>query len=257
MAATLLSVNSPYKTTPTRQAAYGLLARIYLSMEDYEKALSYADSCLSYSNSLLDYKTLVMGSATSFPIPRFNNEVIFHATTYGRQVMNITNGRIDNDLYNSYAANDIRKNAFFRSRSGTYSFRGSYDGSSSLFAGISTNEIYLIKAESEARAGKRTDALETINKLLKNRYNNTFTPFSSDDDETVLRFILDERRKELIYRGLRWSDLRRLNKDSRFAKPITRNIDGTIYILEPNSPKYVLPIPNSVILNNSMQQNER
>ncbi|MGV6946452.1 RagB/SusD family nutrient uptake outer membrane protein, partial [Sphingobacterium kyonggiense] len=85
----------------------------------------------------------------------------------------------------------------------------------------------------------------------------TFIPFSSDNDETVLRFILDERRKELIWRGLRWSDLRRLNKDSRFSKTITRNIDGKIYTLEPNSPKYVLPIPNSVILNNSMQQNPR
>ncbi|MBZ4190749.1 MULTISPECIES: RagB/SusD family nutrient uptake outer membrane protein [Bacteroidota] len=257
-AASVLSVKGDYKTTPTKQAAYALLARIYLSMEDYEKALSYADSCLSYSNSLLDYNTLTMGSATSFPIPRFNVEVIFHANDQGRQVMNITNGRIDNELYNSYAANDLRKTAFFRSRAGYYSFRGNYDGNSGMwFAGISTNEIYLIKAECEARAGHIATALQTINELLKNRYNSTFVPFSSDNDEAVLRFVLDERRKELIWRGLRWSDLRRLNKDSRFAKTITRDIDGKIYTLEPNSPKYVLPIPNSVILNNGMQQNER
>ncbi|ASE60687.1 RagB/SusD family nutrient uptake outer membrane protein [Chryseobacterium indologenes] len=256
-AATLLSVNSPYKTTPTKQAVYGLLARIYLSMEDYEKALSYADTCLSYSNALLDYKTLTMGSATSFPIPRYNEEVIYHASDFGRMVMSITYGRIDNDLYNSYKANDIRKTAFFRNRAGYYSFRGSYDGSGVWFTGISTNEIYLIKAECEARAGNITTALQTVNELLKNRYNSTFIPFSSDDNETVLRFILDERRKELIWRGLRWSDLRRLNKDSRFAKTITRDIEGTIYTLETNSPKYVLPIPNSVILNNGMQQNER
>lgn len=256
-AGTLLSVNSPYKTTPTKQAVYGLLARIYLSMEDYGKALSYADTCLSYSNELLDYNSLTMGSATSFPIPRYNVEVIYHAMNYGRMVMNVTNGRIDNDLYNTYTDNDIRKNAFFRSRAGTYSFRGSYDGSASVFAGISINEIYLIKAECEARAGNITAALQTINELLKNRYNSTFTPFSSDDNEAALRFILDERRKELIWRGLRWSDLRRLNKDNRFAKTVTRDIDGTIYTLEPNSPKYVLLIPNSVILNNGMQQNER
>lgn len=256
-AATLLSVTSQYRTTPTKQAAYGLLSRIYLSMEDYTQALAYANTCLSYSNTLLDYNTLTMGAATSFPIPRYNVEVIFHAMNFGRMVMNVTNGRIDNDLYNSYADNDLRKTAFFRSRSGTYSFRGSYDGSSSLFAGISINEIYLIKAESEARRDNHTDALLTINKLLKNRYNSSFIPFSSNDNETVLKFVLDERRKELIYRGLRWSDLRRLNKDTHFAKKITRNIDGVIYTLEPNSLKYVLLIPNSVILNNGMQQNNR
>lgn len=254
---TLLSVNSLYKTTPTKQSAYGLLARIYLSMEDYDNALAYANTCLSYSDELLDYNTLTMGSATSFPIPRYNVEVIYHAMNYGRMVMNVTNGRIDNDLYNTYAVNDIRKNAFFRSRAGTYSFRGSYDGSATVWAGIALNEIYLIKAECEARAGNTEIALNTINKLLKNRYNNTFIPFTSNDEETVLRFVLDERRKELIWRGLRWSDLRRLNKDSRFAKTITRNIDGVIYTLEPNSPKYVLPIPNNVIRNNDMQQNER
>ncbi|OYD40921.1 RagB/SusD family nutrient uptake outer membrane protein [Sphingobacterium cellulitidis] len=254
----LLSVNSPYKTTPTKQAVYGLLARIYLSMEDYDKALSYADTCLSYSDALLDYNTLTMGSATSFPIPRYNEEIIFHANDFGRMVMSITYGRIDSNLYKSYESNDIRKTAFFRNRAGYYSFRGNYDGNSGMwFAGISTNEIYLIKAECEARAGNITTALQTVNELLKNRYNSTFIPFSSDNDETVLRFILDERRKELIWRGLRWSDLRRLNKDSRFSKTITRNIDGKIYTLEPNSPKYVFPIPNSVILNNGMQQNER
>jgi len=257
-AASVLSIKSDYKTTPTKQAAHALLARIYLSMEDYEKALSYADSCLSYSNVLLDYNTLTMGSATSFPISRFNVEVIYHANDFGRQVMNITNGRIDNELYNSYAANDLRKTAFFRSRAGYYSFRGNYDGNSGMwFAGISTNEIYLIKAECEARAGHIATALQTINKLLKNRHNSTFVPFRSDNEETVLRFVLDERRKELIWRGLRWSDLRRLNKDSRFAKTITRDMDGKIYTLEPNSPKYVLPILNSVILNNGIQQNER
>src|SRR5690606_12084108 len=117
-------------------------------------------------------------------------------------------------------------------------------------------EIYLIKAECEARVGNIATALKTINELLKNRYDGTFTPFSSDDNEAVLRFVLNERRKELIWRGLRWSDLRRLNKDIRFAKTISRDVDGTTYTLEPGSPKYVLPIPNSVILNNDMQQNE-
>lgn len=171
--------------------------------------------------------------------------------------MNVTNGRITQELYGLYEANDIRRTAFFRSRAGTYSFRGSYDGSATLFTGISTNEIYLIKAECEARAENLEVALATVNKLLENRHNSSYVPFDSSDGETVLRFILQERRKELIFRGLRWSDLRRLNRDPRFAKTIAREIDGVEQFLLPNSPKYVLPIPHSVIINNGMPQNER
>ncbi|MDA3615944.1 RagB/SusD family nutrient uptake outer membrane protein [Polluticaenibacter yanchengensis] len=257
MAATLLAEKSTYKTTPTSTAAYGLLARVYLSMEDYESALKYADSYLHNTKELLDYKTLTMGSATSFPIPRFNIEVVFHATNFGRPIMNVTNGRINNDLYNTYGTNDLRKTAFFRDRVGTYSFRGSYDGSASWFSGISTNEIYLIKAESEIRIGSPQIAVETINQLIKMRWDTSFVPFVSTNNEVILEYILTERRKELIWRGLRWSDLRRLNKDNRFTKTITREINGEVYTLEPNSLKYVLPIPLSVILNTGMPQNDR
>lgn len=256
-AASLLAEKSSFKTIPTKTATYGLLARIYLSMEDYESSLIFADKYLNNEKTLLDYKTLTMGSATSFPIPRYNTEVIFHAVNFGRPIMNVTNGRVNNDLYNSYQANDLRKTAFFRDRTGTFSFRGSYDGSASWFSGISTNEIYLIKAESEIRIGSQENALETINTLLKMRFNNNFNPFFSNNKDSILSFILEERRKELIWRGLRWSDLRRLNKDIRFSKTITKEIDGTIYTLLPNSPKYVLPIPRSVILNTGIQQNAR
>lgn len=257
LSAQLLSEKSEYRTTPTKQAVYGLLARIFLSMENYERALFYADSCLEFSNDLLNYSTLELGSPTSFPFPRYNDEVIYHATDFGRMIMNLTNGRIDNELYCTYADNDIRKTAFYRDVNGFFSFRGSYDGSSTLFTGISLNEIYLIKAESEIRLGERVASLHTLNKLLENRYDDTFIPRISNDDVEVLGIILEERRKELVYRGLRWSDLRRLNKDSRFAKTITRDIDGQIYKLEPNSPKYVLPIPNDVIKNTGIQQNDR
>ncbi len=256
-ASKLLSETSPYKSTPTRQAVFGLLARIYLSMEAYDKALAYADQCLAYPTELIDFNQLNMGSATSYPLALYNEEVIFHATDFGRQVMNVTNGRVNMEMYTTYASNDLRKTAFFRDRAGTFSFRGHYSGSSQIFTGISINEMYLIKAECEARQRNLPVALKTINELLKNRYNHSFSPFNSTDDEQVLRFILDERRKELIWRGLRWADLRRLNKDSRFAKTITREIDGKIRTLEPNSPKYVLPIPNSVIRNNQMPQNPR
>jgi hypothetical protein len=66
-----------------------------------------------------------------------------------------------------------------------------------------------------------------------------------------------ERRKELCFRGLRWQDLRRLNKEPEYAKTLTRKIDGITYTLPPNDPKYVFPIPPNVIALSGMQQNPR
>ncbi|MFP9100714.1 RagB/SusD family nutrient uptake outer membrane protein [Flavobacterium sp. RHBU_24] len=73
-AARLLPIMPKVKTRPSKVAAYGLLARVYLSMEDYPLALAYADSCLNLKSDLMDYNTL---SAQYYPIPMFNDEVIF------------------------------------------------------------------------------------------------------------------------------------------------------------------------------------
>src|SRR5690606_39201740 len=42
----LSSDKQRYPTRPSRQAAYGMLARLYLSMGNYDQAGLYADSCL-------------------------------------------------------------------------------------------------------------------------------------------------------------------------------------------------------------------
>ncbi|MNL77641.1 hypothetical protein D3C87_2038720 [compost metagenome] len=69
--------------------------------------------------------------------------------------------------------------------------------------------------------------------------------------------ILEQRRKELIFRGRRWADLKRLNKEPRFAKKIVRVLDGETYSLEPNSLKYAIKIPQIVIEQSGITQNIR
>jgi tetratricopeptide (TPR) repeat protein len=54
-AATLLPVTPVYVYRPSKTAANALLAKIYLSMEDYANALSSANLALADNPSLLDY----------------------------------------------------------------------------------------------------------------------------------------------------------------------------------------------------------
>ena len=84
----------------------------------------------------------------------------------------------------------------------------------------------------------------------------TYVDITERDPEKLLQLILDERRRECMFKSLRWFDLKRLNKDPRFAKTVTHKFFGEVYTLEPESPHYVLPFPLKVInANPSIEQN--
>src|SRR5690606_5522524 len=246
-AASLLPRTPKYKARPSQPAAYGLLSRIYLSIEDYDQASVYADSCLSIYDKLIDYNLLDTGSQR--PLQRYNDEVIFHNTLFSYAGFVYPYGRIDTTLYESYRDNDLRRAVFFTKHGeGDLAYKAGYDGGSSpIFGGIATDEILLIKAECLARAGE-LKALDGLNRLLQNRYSmDSFVPITSENPEDALALILEERRKELVFRGLRWSDLRRLNGDSRFKKTIVRRINNSLYELNPDDKRYTFPIPKKVV----------
>ncbi len=255
----LLSITAAYKTRASQPATFALLARIYLAKRDYTNAGLYADSCLQLSNSLLDYNTL--NSSATYPFPIFNNEVIFHFDM-GYDVSVTTSCLIDSTLYASYATNDLRKQLFFKTNSdGTHNFKGMYDNleGGANFAGLAVDEMYLIRAECYARAGYTSLAMGDLNTLLKTRWKNTvlFPTYTATDANDALNQILKERKKELILRGLRWSDLKRLNKEAQFTITLTREYKGTIYTLSPNSYQYTFPIPVDIMQLSGIQQNSR
>ena len=256
----LLPINSSVTTRPNQKSAYAFLARVYLNMGNYEAAKRCADESLALYNDLLDYNSLNL--AATAPLARFNKEVIFHCTGIG-VLINPTICRVDTLLYDSYGANDLRKAAFFKvNGTKNYTFKGSYDGtvSAAVFAGFTTAELYLIKAECAARLGMKEEALTALNKLLKNRWKQTagtYMPLKAANAETALELVLSERRKELIFRGMRWNDLRRLNLEPRFATSLQRKLGTAVYVLPPNSKAYVFPIPYEVIQLSGITQNER
>jgi len=248
-----------FKTRPTKPAAYALLARIYLSIQDYDKALYYSSKTLELFSTLLDYNTDIKATSSTAPIARYNKETIFYAHAYDWGAINFSRAFIDTTLLEKYDANDIRKAAFFRSVSGGYIFKGTYVGDrfQLIFTGIATDEIYLTRAECYARKGDIENAMSDLNKLMINRWKNngTFVPYTASDSFDALKKILLERRKELIFRGLRWSDLRRLNMDTRFAVTLKRKVNNKEFLLLPKDARYTLQIPISVIKSSGIQQN--
>lgn len=257
MAVDLLPDLTAYKTRPSKAAAYALLARIYLTQGNYGNALRYADLSLGLYHELMDYN-LIDGSGTlSFQV--LNPEVLLHATMSSTALFRMSSTFVDSLLYKEYDENDLRKTLFFRQGASGFTFKGSYSGEVFMqFGGIAVDEVYLIRAECYARNADVAGAMNDLNTLLRTRWRTgTYEDMVATDPVDALKKVLTERRKELIFRGLRWTDLRRLNKDVRFAKTIARVVNGTVYHLQPNDPRYVYPIPDDEIRFSGIQQNER
>jgi tetratricopeptide (TPR) repeat protein len=249
------------KTHASIAACYGALARVYLVMQDYQNALKYADSCLALYSYLIDYNSVDIGAR--IPFARFNDEVIFQATSYSSiNPLSPRICKIDTILYDSYSSDDLRKQLFFKDNgNGSYAFKGDYDGTSNngnghLFTGIATDEQYLIKAECYARLGKIQESLNALNSLLVKRWkSNTYVNLELEDTTVLINTILKERRKELLFRGTRLPDIRRLNLEQDRQVTLRRSISGIIYELPPNDARYVSLIPDNVIEMTGILQN--
>ncbi len=261
-AAQLLPDSLPvlYRNRPCKAAVFSALARIYLSRRTYDKAEDYADSCLKYYSRLIDYNTINPNSFLPFGL--LNDETIYQGNllTSSRVLTGIGTPScvIDSVLYSSYEANDLRKPIFFTMNgAGLPNFRGGYTGTILSFGGLAVDEVMLIKAECLAREGATDESMEYLNTLLKNRWRrNFFVERTANSPADALKIILEERRKELVFRGVRWTDLKRLNKEGA-GIVLTRRLNGVDYKLEPNDPKYILPIPPDVINLTGIAQNQR
>lgn len=244
------------KTRASKVSALALLARVSLLMGVYEKALDFSSRALALQSSLIDFNTLNAAAANPFSI--MNQEVIYHselahAASFGNTRLNVVP-----EVYNAYAADDLRKSLFFFNNAGTLAFKGSYSTLPYFFSGLAVDELMLIKAECLARLSKGPEALEVLNALLAKRWKTgKFATVVPGAGQTVLGLVLMERRKELIFRGLRWPDLRRLNLDAAMKKDLVRVVKGQTYSLPAGDVRYVYPLPNEVLRLTGMPNNSR
>ena len=310
-AARLMNPTSSVASRPNKAAAYAMLARVYLSMGDYAKAQSNATAAIDIKGGLLNYNDATVNKSltTNTPFTRFNVEVIFQSVMVSSLLTNpgaesTSFARVDPALLATFDdPNDWRKTVFLKQNKtnvevsdptqanpnnkrvvsifdGTYRFTGNYEQSSSnMFNGLAVDELYLIRAECHARAGRRDEAMADLNTLLFNRWvTGTYINKTATDANDALAKILVERRKELMMRGQRWTDAKRMKLSlardvkrivgtatgiySDTNNPVTYTVSWqytpvSSYSLPAGDKRFALLIPNEVIINSSMAQNAR
>lgn len=251
------------RNRPSKVAAFALLARVYLSMRNYEQAEMYASRSLAIYSTLTSFQTLNKTSQIPFT---FDAEEVIYFSRILNEYNELILARPTNtygispDLINLYDPSDLRLKIYFQKNTlNNYNIKPINTANAFPFTGLATDEMYLIKAECLSRRGEKSEAMELLNKLLKTRWDPDGTAYQdvlASSQEASLDEILKERRRALVFRSVRWTDLKRLNLEGRNIK-ITRKIEGQIYELMPNSPLYVLPIPDDEITLSGIQQNLR
>ena len=271
----LLDNTSEYTYRPNKAAANALLARIYLYQGNYSECWKAARKAREITGAPTDYNQyFILSGSPDNGIFSTNGTMLPMLDSWNMpDVINYKGEGIGGTAYGDYNLsddlivlfdkdNDMRWRLFVT----TYKYGGNTPGedepriSSNQYTdnkGLNVGEVYITEAEALCRDNDIDGALWALNELGKKRYSN-YQEITERDPDKLLQLILDERRRECMFKGVRWFDLKRLNKESRFAKTITHTLQGETYTLEPNDNHYVLPIPLNVIsINPSMEQNPR
>ena len=155
-----------------------------------------------------------------------------------------------------YSENDSRIGHYFIDRgTGGLNIKAFHTGRILWFGGIGTNEIFLTVAECLARVNRLEEAAQSLETLLQNRIFD-FEGVTFQNSSEALNTILKERRKELLFRGIRWMDLRRLNAEGA-GIILRRDLGSQTITLTPNSPRYVFPLPPDEVERSGIPQNPR
>lgn len=261
-----LPTSAPDPFQLTKAGGYGILARAYLMKNDYTKAGEAAGQALAFNNKLLDYNTeyaTYSADGVNFIYPKQDSKlkdklsmpenifIQYYTYTGGmayKAVAPITEKMFpDQDLRRIYFAPSSIYDEDPSKWDGTYNYLGYQSYAYSI--GISTPEMYLIRAEASARNGKVQDAMNDINTLRKSRIkNDKYQDLVASGNADALKIVLDERRKELLFKGVRWFDMRRLSSDPTYGFTAKHYFnDGTFVELAPNSLRYVLRLPETAI----------
>lgn len=240
------------KIHPSKAAAYALLARTYLYMGNYPASLLYADSTLMLQSTLYDLRPFANSSSPfdflNIPESYQYPEVILMKAAYNQDAPLM----LSRELLDLLGPDDLRRKVWGIGDQLLFNYDGIFFSYISPLearhVGPRVGEMYVTKAECQARTGDVNGAMNTLNQLRIRRFAATkYTPLTATGTADALTKTLQERRRELMGRGYRLADLKRLNKEPAQAKTVTHPWPGGDITLAPNSNHYIYPVAIKVL----------
>lgn len=245
---------------PNLGAGYAFYSRVYLQMNNYTEALKYADMALAENNKLFDWvgyynanKTVIdlPNSYTTTPSPMGYNYVENYTFRHGSSYSLGRELSIPVERAQRFEAGDVKYKSRWKIRtvgSDTYYYStmsGMYN-----FGGITTVEVYLIKAECLARENKISEALTILNTIRKTRIlPASYADISTTDKTAALNAIFKTKRNELILTLIPFADARRLNAEGTYPFSLSKVVAGVTYNLSSTSHMWTMTFPQGATQN--------
>ncbi len=251
-------------------AAQALLSRVALYNGDYQEVIDMATAAINANQAVLSTRATYAQDWDRALHPESLFSFGFDATeqvNINVTIQNLYTSRSDLDpAYNGVGeytpsdeflalldADDIRNDvlqdgAFGRKE--TTKFRGN-TGVQDIdnVSVIRLSEMYLNRAEANARLGREAEAIADLDMLRQRSLGTAFTPTTASGQD-LIDAILVERRIELAFEGHRWFDLKRTGS-------VVDKTDLNGVVLQPDNFRILAPIPfNETEFNPDIVQNE-
>lgn len=277
----IVSLSSFNRKNPAhidQRTAKAIASEIYLEIEDYNKAASYASEARS-GLTLMSEVDYIGAGFSNITNPEFiwgfdNNSQTksignFYASFFS--MYDSTNEGyagaagiykiIDERLYKEIPETDYRKKVFNGASESSYVFNGKTKKhpayvsrkfkDTTFFEGdyiyIRASSLYYIEAEALARLGRETEAKQVLYEITSKR--DTGYTLSSKFGQNLIEEIILQKRIELWGEGYAWFDIKRLGKEIERDYPTSNHTFGKFNI-PAGSNKFRFQIPISEVNNN-------
>lgn len=226
----------PSKYRADSVAVHLLKSRVYLYMQNWQKAAEYAQKVIDEHPALQSLATL---KATTGLLSASSPELIF--SMGGNSMPTFTCNEyksftVSDSVYNLYADDDLRKTTYLWTNGHFHGYTKSpmiavgleqqptdaeyyvnayYIASNGNQLDVSDKfcfrsaEAYLNLAEAEAYLGNEAEARQALNTLRAHRFATGSDYQVTATGNALIRTIRNERERELCLEGQRWFDLRR------------------------------------------------
>ncbi len=243
---------------PTCEAFY---ARLYLQMGNYEKAIEHADKALAFNDWLFDWIWFYEEYIDIIEDPEYIEYGIFSPMEYYYDENYLFRHGASDYPGPEYSISVERASRFeegdarFAARWKYYTvgldefYRSNMDGYYN-YGGITTVEVYLIKAECLARSGDYAGAMNILNMVRETRIlPDYYQPLNATNDVQAMEYIIRTKSNEMIMTQIPFNDARRLNAEGKYPVILSKEVDGVTITLSPDSHLWTMPFPQGAINN--------
>ena len=258
---------------PNKATAHAMLARVYMSMGEYDKALDNANKALAYNDKLYNWNEFYDSYQEAIEMPESYNTIptpmnYTYVENYnfrsGDKSPNSTSADLNMSTYRAakFEDGDAKFMARWKYRvngQNTY-YQGCCAGNQN-YMGLTTVEMYLDKAECLARKGQIEDAMKCLNDVRVTRIRpDKYQPATAANLAEAIAKIRLTKENELVYSIVEYADHRRFNHEGTYATTLDKEYEGTKYTLKPDSHLWTMVFPALAVNNHgngSITQNSK